>query len=75
MREKLRQPIPDQFFAGSVGPELREEDFVSSYGEEVFKADVDKVKEYILAGDVMQVVLSQRMAVKLEASPLDLIER
>jgi anthranilate synthase component 1 len=72
MREKLRQPIPDQFFAGSVGPKLREEDFVSSYGEEVFKADVDKVKEYILAGDVMQVVLSQRMAVKLEASPLDL---
>ena len=37
-----------------------------------FKADVDKIKEYILAGDVMQVVLSQRMAVKLEASPLDL---
>ena len=72
MRDKLRQPIPDQFFVGDVGPELREEDFISSYGEEVFKADVDKIKEYILAGDVMQVVLSQRMAVNLEASPLDL---
>lgn len=72
MREKLRQPVNDDFFRSPVGPELREEDFVSSYGEETFKADVEKIREYILAGDVMQVVLSQRMSVRLEANPLDL---
>lgn len=72
MRLSLRQPIQDEYFSGDVGPALREEDFVSSYGEETFKSDVEKIKEYILAGDVMQVVLSQRMAVKMEASPLDL---
>lgn len=72
MRDSLRQPIPNQFFSGEIGPKLREEDFVSSYGEDQFKSDVDKIKDYILAGDVMQVVLSQRMAVKLEATPLDL---
>lgn len=72
IREMLRQPVPDDFFHSPLGPELREEDFVSSYGEDQFKADVDKIKEYILAGDVMQVVLSQRMSVRMEASPLDL---
>jgi anthranilate synthase component 1 len=72
MRDMLRQPVPDDFFHAPFGPELREEDFVSSYGEAQFKADVEKIKEYILAGDVMQVVLSQRMSVRMEASPLDL---
>lgn len=72
MRAKLRQPVPDEFFTSPSGPELREEDFVSSYGQDRFMADVDKIKEYILAGDVMQVVLSQRMTTRLEASPLDL---
>jgi anthranilate synthase component 1 len=51
---------------------IHEEDFVSSYGEEKFKADVDRIKDYIVEGDVMQVVLSQRMSVSLECDPLSL---
>ncbi|MFB2588837.1 anthranilate synthase component I [Acinetobacter sp. c1-l78] len=35
--------------------------FTSMTGEEKFLQDVDKVKEYIKAGDVMQVVPAQRM--------------
>jgi anthranilate synthase component 1 len=72
MRESLRQPVTPSFFESPQGPTLHEEDFVSTYGEENFKSSVDKIKEYIVAGDVMQVVLSQRMVVKFEATPLDL---
>jgi len=44
----------------------------SEFGEAEFKAAVQKAKDYIAAGDVMQVVLSQRMARPFAASPLSL---
>ena len=72
MRERLQQPVSPNFFESQTGPMLREEDFVSTSGEEKFKAAVEQIREYIVAGDVMQVVLSQRMSVRLEATPLDL---
>lgn len=36
-----------------------------------FERMVDKAKEYISAGDIFQVVLSQRFSAKLEADPFD----
>ena len=72
MRQSLREPIDQSCFESNRGPELREEDFVSSYGESEFQLDVEKIREYIMAGDVMQVVLSQRMSVRMESTPLDL---
>ncbi len=51
---------------------INESDFVSSFGQEAFKAAVEKVKEYILAGDVMQVVPSQRMTAPFAHSSLSL---
>ncbi|QCU89377.1 anthranilate synthase component I [Thiomicrorhabdus sediminis] len=51
---------------------VKEEDFVSSFGEEPFKQAVDKIKEYILAGDAMQVVISQQMSIDFDAAPIDL---
>ncbi|MCB1889119.1 MAG: anthranilate synthase component I [Rhodocyclaceae bacterium] len=45
---------------------------VSGFGEEAFKAAVRRAKEYIVEGDVMQVVLSQRMSKPFAASPLAL---
>lgn len=44
----------------------------SEFGEKSFKKAVDKVKEYIVDGDVMQVVLSQRMSQPYEFHPLSL---
>ncbi|MBT8487776.1 MAG: anthranilate synthase component I [Gemmatimonadetes bacterium] len=41
--------------------------FTSSMSREDFEAGVDRIKEYILAGDAFQVVLSQRLALTLEA--------
>jgi anthranilate synthase component 1 len=46
----------------------------SEFGEEAFKKAVEKAKSYIFEGDIMQVVLSQRMSQKFEASPLALYE-
>ena len=50
---------------------IGEGDFVSSFGEENFKRAVDTVKQYVLAGDVMQVVLSQRLSIPFTAEPLN----
>ncbi len=44
----------------------------SEFGEEAFKAAVEKAKRYIFDGDIMQVVLSQRMSQPYAASPLSL---
>ena len=44
----------------------------SEFGEENFKAAVKKAQSYILEGDIMQVVLSQRMSQAFSAPPLSL---
>ncbi|WP_282452838.1 anthranilate synthase component I [Lysobacter sp. CAU 1642] len=48
-----------------------ESDFVSGFTREGFIAAVEKSKEYIRAGDIFQVVLSQRMSVPFRARPVD----
>ena len=45
---------------------------VSEFGEDNFKAAVKRAQQYILDGDIMQVVLSQRMSQPFSASPLSL---
>ncbi|MDZ4299215.1 MAG: anthranilate synthase component I [Moraxellaceae bacterium] len=51
---------------------LVESDFVSSFGEQAFKAAVNTVKDYVLAGDVMQVVPSQRLSAPFSLPPIQL---
>ncbi len=53
----------------SVG--VREQDFVSGFTREGFIAAVEKSKDYIRAGDIFQVVLSQRLSVPFSARPVD----
>jgi anthranilate synthase component 1 len=72
MVERMQEHIPASVLVPEMGPAVHEEDFVSSYGEENFKRDVDRIKEYIREGDVMQVVLSQRMSILFEGEPLNL---
>src|SRR5690606_21722247 len=55
-----------------AGAEITETDFVSEFGRPGFEAAVRRIKEYIVDGDVMQVVLSQRMSIGYQADPLDL---
>jgi len=44
----------------------------SEFGEDNFKAAVKKSQSYIVDGDIMQVVLSQRMSQQFSAPPLSL---
>jgi anthranilate synthase component 1 len=52
--------------------EINEEDFESEFGEAEFKTAVDCIKDYIVAGDVMQVVLAQRMSIPFAAPAINL---
>ncbi|MGZ8192158.1 MAG: anthranilate synthase component I [Methylobacter sp.] len=56
----------------STARSVNEADFVSGFTRQGFEDAVLKAKEYIVAGDIMQVVLSQRMSVPYSASPLNL---
>ncbi|HIP53661.1 MAG TPA: anthranilate synthase component I [Chromatiales bacterium] len=51
---------------------VNESDFVSGFTEANFKQAVERIKRYILDGDCMQVVISQRLSIPFEAPPLDL---
>jgi anthranilate synthase component 1 len=51
---------------------VAEEDFVSGFTQQGFEAAVLKAKEYITDGDIMQVVLSQRLSIPYTAAPLNL---
>ena len=51
---------------------VEESDFVSEFGEEPFKQAVETIREYTRAGDVMQVVLAQRMSLPFGSEPINL---
>ena len=51
---------------------IKSEDFTSSFGEENFLKAVEKVQKYIAAGDVMQVVPSQRLSCEFQSNPIEL---
>ena len=46
--------------------------FVSSFGRDQYMDSVDRIKNYIFAGDVMQVVLSQRLSAPFKSVPINL---
>jgi len=50
---------------------LDEDDFTSSFTREEFMAMVERAKDYIRAGDIFQVVPSQRLSVGFHARPVD----
>ena len=54
------------------GRAVQEADFISGFTQDGFETAVDHIKDYILEGDAMQVVLSQRMSIPYRAAPLDL---
>ncbi len=51
---------------------VAESDFISGFTQAGFEKAVTRSLEYIRAGDIMQVVLSQRLTIPFAASPLDL---
>jgi len=70
LSERLKTPAPRP--EARLSSEVLEEDFVSDFTEEGFKQAVEAARQYIIDGDVMQVVLSQRLSIPFSARPLDL---
>ena len=50
---------------------ISDADFVSHFDQAGFESAVERIKQYIVAGDVMQVVISQRMSVEFGGDPLN----
>ncbi|MCE8034422.1 MAG: anthranilate synthase component I [Halomonas sp.] len=72
LERRLRSAGVQAASPGTGRSEVEEGHFTSGFTEAGFKAAVEKIKEYVLAGDVMQCVPSQRMSIPYQASPLDL---
>jgi anthranilate synthase component 1 len=68
--ENLREGRP-RYRAGGPSQQVTEEHFESGFQRQAFEAAVGRIKQYILEGDVMQVVLSQRLSIPVSAAPLD----
>ena len=56
----------------SANQTVEESDFESASGQANFQDAVERIREYIRAGDVMQVVLSQRMSIPFASPPINL---
>ncbi len=67
--KQIDQPLESSSYQSD---QISEHDFTSSFGEENYKNTVKKIQEYIVAGDVMQVVPSQRLSCKFSAPPVEL---
>ncbi|ACO80769.1 anthranilate synthase component I [Azotobacter vinelandii CA] len=72
LSEELRQPLAPRQGIDLGAPAGAEPAFRSSFGREDFERTVARIKDYILAGDCMQVVISQRMSIPFAAAPIDL---
>ena len=68
----LREPVDGYGDHAAGTTPIDESDFVSGFTRGGFEAAVERIKEYIVEGDAMQVVLSQRMSIPFSASPLNL---
>ncbi len=67
---QLNQPV--QPLAQCNPRKVSESDFVSGFTQDRFEQAVERIKQYIVEGDVMQVVISQRLSIPFQAPPLNL---
>ena len=66
--QRLRTPLPVRAAAVAGGNPSA---FAANLSKDDFIAAVERAKEYVRAGDVFQVVLSQRFSARLQADPFD----
>lgn len=69
--ERLKRPLPAlNMNHQSIPDDVDLGEVRSNVTKEQFLANVDQAKEYIRAGDIFQVVLSQRFEIETDISPL-----
>ncbi|MCY3803914.1 MAG: anthranilate synthase component I [Gammaproteobacteria bacterium] len=69
LMQTLREPAPVPAGTCTQGQPIN---FTPEFSESAFKQAVERTREYIRAGDVMQVVLSQRQSAVFEDPPINL---
>jgi anthranilate synthase component I len=67
----LRTSTP-KYNSSHTGKTVNEEDFISGFTHDGFVKAVETAKQYITDGDIMQVVLSQRLSIPFSAQAMDL---
>lgn len=65
---RLRRPLPETSFPASE----TKVQLTSNMERQEFEAAIEKAKEYVRSGDIIQVVLSQRFSGQLCSEPLDI---
>ncbi len=69
---RLNQPLPPTQHMKANTPSINNYKLSSNFSKEEFEADVLKIKQYITAGEAIQVVLSQRLAQPTDAAPFEI---
>ena len=69
LEEKLKRPLK---ISTQANEEVVQPKFESNFEKEKFKGAVNKVKQYILEGDAIQVVLSQRLSFDIKKKAFDI---
>lgn len=67
----LRSATP-KYTSSTISKTVDEQDFKSGFTHDGFIKAVEKAKQYITDGDIMQVVLSQRLSIPFSAQAIDL---
>ena len=69
--QQMNAPVP-MVDPSSGSTTIAEDAFISEFGRDGYMAAVERIREYIRAGDVMQVALAQRMSVPFTVPPIQL---
>jgi len=72
LEEKLKTELPSAPMLNLSNTGNSEAEFVSHTGEANYHKAVEKIKDYVLAGDTMQVVVSQRLSIDFTQEPINL---
>jgi anthranilate synthase component 1 len=69
---QLRAPLPPSTSSTLSPYTISETDFHSGFERQAFEQAVKRIKEYIVEGDIMQAVLSQRLSIPYLGPPLNI---
>lgn len=70
LQKELAKPIPLPETQDKIV--VDESNFTQHFEQEKYQNAVEKIKQYIVDGDVMQVVLAQRMSIDFSGDPLNI---
>ena len=68
---QLESGLPERRFT-TRSRTIKEQDFTSTFQQQPFLDAVETCKQYIVDGDIFQVVISQHLSTQFDADPLDL---